>query len=321
MGTELQYALDPLATLPQNDRNAVTVAFKTSNPWAYSRQRFLEENRTGSDKIQESMDKSLEQYNRESVRKTMLKQEEIFKDQVRELHRLYSVQKMLMAELQSKETKLPSPANTSPASFHVGRHYLDVDPGTGYWTRATCSTAHRSPFSNNHCPTTQTNPGHSLDQLYKVRANPSSQELSSCSKDTSRLQWGFDLERPAGEDISTDVSTIEDQVPVTQRPMKNKMTVDGPQDPFFYTDRESDVELTLSIGYCSNKKKMKHRSSSNLELGCSELNPDETRQLIPSMSVRSDREEECSNTAGASLDRGSLQRPHWLFQALSLNRT
>lgn len=40
---------------------------------------------------------------RESVTKMMLKQEEIFKQQVRELHRLYQAQKQLMAEFRSDE--------------------------------------------------------------------------------------------------------------------------------------------------------------------------------------------------------------------------
>ena len=43
------------------------------------------------------------QHNKEVLKQTMLKQEEIFRGQVRELHRLYHVQKLLMAELRNKD--------------------------------------------------------------------------------------------------------------------------------------------------------------------------------------------------------------------------
>lgn len=48
------------------------------------------------------MDRFLKQYNRKYVKKVMIDQQEIFKQQVRELHRLYKVQKMLMIETNYK---------------------------------------------------------------------------------------------------------------------------------------------------------------------------------------------------------------------------
>lgn len=73
MGTELQYVLNPLNT--EGD---------IGESWAYSRERFSKENiTTGFDWLQESMDRMLEQCNRESVRMMMLKQEKIFKEQVK----------------------------------------------------------------------------------------------------------------------------------------------------------------------------------------------------------------------------------------------
>ncbi|GMH17957.1 hypothetical protein Nepgr_019798 [Nepenthes gracilis] len=47
----------------------------------------------------ESMGREFDQRNLEIIRKTMLLHEEIFKQQVRELHRLYSVQRALTEEL------------------------------------------------------------------------------------------------------------------------------------------------------------------------------------------------------------------------------
>ncbi|CAL5199308.1 unnamed protein product [Lathyrus oleraceus] len=46
--------------------------------------------------------KQLDRNNIESIKKTMQMHEDIFKHQVRELHRIYDVQKMLMNELRNK---------------------------------------------------------------------------------------------------------------------------------------------------------------------------------------------------------------------------
>ncbi|KAL5974028.1 hypothetical protein ACLOJK_030690 [Asimina triloba] len=330
MGTELQYAFDPLATLENNNSNAVSREFRRANCWACTGQRFLKANTsTCRNRIQKSMDKSLEKYNRESVRKTMLKQEEIFREQVQELHRLYRIQKMVMAEVQGKKIELHSSGSAAPpASRSVGPACLETDRGgaAAYWSTAgTCSTPRHLTFGSSHCPATQMNLDGSFDELYRARPNTSSHELSSSYKDTVRLQRGFDLERPAREDISADASAIEDQAPVRRGAVKTKTAADGLQDhTCFFEDGEKDIELTLSIGCSYNKKKAKHRPRSDAALSCSNSTPDESRQpqqSIPSTSVRSVQEEECSNTDGASFDQGSFQRPHWLFQALSLNRT
>lgn len=74
MGTKLQFASDLLAT-----------------------KSFI----IASD-LSDSMEKEFEQRSIEAVKKTMLKQEETFKQQVMELHRLYSVQRMLMDELKNE---------------------------------------------------------------------------------------------------------------------------------------------------------------------------------------------------------------------------
>ncbi|KAJ0984204.1 hypothetical protein J5N97_002560 [Dioscorea zingiberensis] len=59
------------------------------------------------------MDQSLEQYNQEYVKKVMLEQEETFKHQVLELHRLYQVQRILMAELNDKFRQTYSTESTA----------------------------------------------------------------------------------------------------------------------------------------------------------------------------------------------------------------
>ncbi|ESQ42668.1 hypothetical protein EUTSA_v10014550mg [Eutrema salsugineum] len=49
-----------------------------------------------------SMDRFLEKQNAESIRHTMQAQEDIFKQQVRELHRVYNIQKMMMEQLKHR---------------------------------------------------------------------------------------------------------------------------------------------------------------------------------------------------------------------------
>eukprot|EP00268_Persea_americana_P067033 TRINITY_DN9187_c0_g2_i3.p1 TRINITY_DN9187_c0_g2~~TRINITY_DN9187_c0_g2_i3.p1 ORF type:complete len:120 (+),score=18.00 TRINITY_DN9187_c0_g2_i3:1069-1428(+) len=60
------------------------------------------------------MDRFLEQYDKESMKMAVLKHEEIFKEQVYELHRLYRIQKLLMNDVQRKglETPLSSIQNS-----------------------------------------------------------------------------------------------------------------------------------------------------------------------------------------------------------------
>ncbi|XP_077216819.1 uncharacterized protein LOC143851319 [Tasmannia lanceolata] len=251
------------------------------------------------------MDRLLEQYNKESMRKLMLMHEEIFKEQVQELHELYRVQKKLMSEMRSREMDSPSLANEVPEAMHVGSDYMESDTQTRFWSTATGSQSSHSPFSNSHQSTTE------MECNFHQRNNitdPSSQ-------DTFRVQMGFDLERPAEENNSpTDVGSTEYQTSFFQRNSRDKMCVDCPQDPHFHAD--SEIELTLSIGYGTEKKKRNRKPCSDLQLGCSES----SSTLIPSTSLREDQEQECSDPASVTSNRESLQPSHWLFRALRLNR-
>lgn len=113
MGTKLQYATNVLAATP-NTSSIFPIQLDECN---YLQHRSIKEKvletstSAGLGKIQDSMDRVLEQCSIESIRKTMLMHENIFKQQVRELHRLYRVQKMLMNELKNEanRTKFWSP--------------------------------------------------------------------------------------------------------------------------------------------------------------------------------------------------------------------
>ncbi|URE09908.1 hypothetical protein MUK42_36772 [Musa troglodytarum] len=60
----------------------------------------------GSCSERPTMDSFLRRHELESLRNTMLKHEEVFRHQVHELHQLYRVQRMLMAELRSEGLEL-----------------------------------------------------------------------------------------------------------------------------------------------------------------------------------------------------------------------
>ncbi|KAL5769179.1 hypothetical protein ACOSQ2_015962 [Xanthoceras sorbifolium] len=223
MGTKIEYAIDPLASAIPNG-NSFTVH------GLYDWQFF--QTREELKKIQTrnwleidfsySMDRTLEKYNSESIKKTMQIHEDIFRHQVKELHRLYSVQKTLMAELKKQHKQNQVWSNSMTNS--------DIN--------------HSQKLIKQNYATTQTTSGYVV-KFQNVSDDPSSRERSgSCSGETIRFTpRSFDLERPAMD---------EDQAGPSSRipPISNKiMSTDG-------SDHEdSEVELTLSIGVSSSSKK------------------------------------------------------------------
>ncbi|GLU10448.1 hypothetical protein SLE2022_272490 [Rubroshorea leprosula] len=265
MGTKLEFAVNPLAKSSKSNSFTLHCVDDWSNF------------RTGGlilkESCQNSMDrhKMLESHNRESIRRTMQMHEDVFKHQVRELHRLYSVQRMLMDEFKKevKQNKSWNPTRSSNISF----------------------------------------------QFQDRKDDQVSREGSgSCSGDTMRMIRGFDLERLAAvagpeEDNSGEVSIVEDQTGPrpTNFPRSTQMSLDG-------SDEDSEVELTLSIGSSSGKKRARNTGKGIV------------RELDSSASFKSDRGGNCSgsntpiSSSSASLDQ-ERKRPHWLFQSLSINRT
>lgn len=275
MGTKLQYMINVLATSPNSSR----LTEKPMDDWDYFKNKELKVDfkRNCIDKLHNSMDRILEQNNVETIKKTMLMHEDVFKHQVQELHRLYSVQKMLMKELkgEKKQTRL-----WSPRAGLISQHHLP------------CGDS------------------------FRVQDDPSSRELSSsCSGDTLRMARGLDLKRANQEGVSTAFNDIDE---AHQHPEDNKMSL----------VEESEVELTLSIGTPTSRKKKpeNHQPNRSLELACSELTNNEIPDLGSSSSFKSDRGDEGSDLANAASSSSATtedyrKQPLWLFQGLSLNRT
>ncbi|PSR85203.1 Trigger factor like [Actinidia chinensis var. chinensis] len=299
MGNKLQYAMNPLIETTPNNDSFIVSTFNDRDCFQNKGLKAKDTTSTVLNRFEDSMDRFLKQHNIESMKKTMLMHEDIFKHQVRELHRLYSVQKTLMNKTRSEFIKQESMLYWVPMSMTT--HGSD---SSNY-----CSNI----ILNRHQPTTS---GYQIHVQSVAENNiPSSQERSngSCYGDETVMRSMllpegsllFDLERPATtieeEDISTDVSAIEKDQAGTKE--INKIAEDG-YDPH--------VELTLSIGGGNFKGKKELKS----------LHPE---FRVSSAIIKSEEEYYSSviNSSTATLldDDEQNKRPNWLFQGLSLNRT
>ncbi|KAK9099846.1 hypothetical protein Scep_023276 [Stephania cephalantha] len=321
MGTSLQHAV---AALTNTD---------PVGAFGYSGCKTLQEDTSSRNtlfrpqQLLDTMDRILEQCNKESVRMTILKHDKVFKEQVKELHRLYKVQKMLMAELKSNESNIHSLVNQTPIVMRVGSKFKDMPGHSRFWSTGNSSEANQFLFGNWSHPSGQANSGcNNFLQPFSPRTDLSAQEQqsSSCSRETSRTpRKGFDLELPVEENNSTNISAIEDNGEPASR-------INTSLNSHFLSDGDADVELTLSIGLGASKKKPSSICQQNSSRGvaCSLLNNKETRKTDSSTSIRLDPGEESSSfhnslgaTSAAAFDRESLQQPSWLFQTLKLNGT
>lgn len=107
--------------------------------------------------------------------------------------------------------------------------------------------------------------------------------------------------------MSSEGPSIRDMDLDLERPAEDEVSVCRIRPKELWADEECDVDLSLSIGCNSRKKKAKNWLHSG--------SASETRQrLLSDTGTRPERGEECS-------ERESLQRPPWLIQAMSLNKT
>ncbi|WOL06474.1 hypothetical protein Cni_G15208 [Canna indica] len=302
MGSKLHQINRLFTTFRKNKCDVVTVGLKTTDIRTVSNNLLLNAGILGGlNQLKVSMDGFPESQDKDSVRSTMLKHEEIFRHQVHELHRLYRVQKILMNEIGEKKVNLHFPSEGAAAM---------VDTRTRIWssTASTSDTSHSSHVSNIH----QSAP-------CSTRAGLISRELSICSRDQSNVQIkGFDLEQPAEEYTSKGERTTKDRLNPAMYGKQLKET--SSEGPLSWNDDASEIELTLSIGCGPNKKKRTHSLHPNIDIGCSNPTPSDTRPLLSSRSVRQEKGEECGESS-AGLDRENFESPPWLLQALNLNKT
>ncbi|RDY01014.1 hypothetical protein CR513_15713, partial [Mucuna pruriens] len=267
MGTKVEYSINLLATLVDSNNLAVGGV----DVWEHYQNKHQ---RTGINKLQGPMDRMLDRNNIESIKKTMQRHEDIFKHQVRELHRVYTVQKMLMDELKNeiREQKFWNHMDASHPHSIKQQHQ-------------TRQISHKPYF-----------------HVQNLREDLNSREKNRC------MQRGFNLERPAEEDIFTQARGFDEAEAGPSSPTAFQSCKVSTSSGY---DEEMEVDLTLSIGGSQVKS---HLPCSN------STNNGKTRKLN---SLKSDRTGECSDptTPMSSSTVTSTQErkgPHWLSQGLKL---
>lgn len=254
------------------------------------------------------------------MKKLLIKYNKIIKKnknknlQVKELHRLYSVQKKLMNEEKkeiSKKSRSWDPRiNTSTTSEHMNHSHQFIkwhspNPTSTQFITANSSAAAGSNF-----------------HIHAIREDLNSREQSgSCSGDTVRMPRGFDLQRPASasaadqEDMSAGISATDDDQAAGSSSHRivlkgNKaMKMMSEND----TDEESEVELTLSIGSCLSKNKSKSHKPNQLDSSASLKAHDHHHKGGDC----SDPTTPISSSSAPLFDQERKQ-PHWLFHGLKL---
>ncbi|WOK92108.1 hypothetical protein Cni_G00799 [Canna indica] len=200
---------------------------------------------TAQNRLCSSMEGFIEHCNKDHIRNTMMKHEEIFRHQVHELHRLYEVQKLLMEENESRKLKFQSHENAT------SRAISNSVPNARDWISLSVSeTCHISCQSTDHM-----NPEFRYMLSSGDRLGLSSRDLTVRGEDDRRVHRGFDLERPAEEFnlTSAEAWSIQDhQALMFGKQLRENSTLKCPQRS--WTDDESGIQLTLSMA-CGTEKK------------------------------------------------------------------
>ncbi|KAH0458698.1 hypothetical protein IEQ34_011512 [Dendrobium chrysotoxum] len=196
--------------------------------------------------IHKSMDRFSEQCNRESIKNIMLKQEEIFKQQVRELHRLYQIQKMLMTRQRCEKVKMNSfVATSNPEIVTDTMNKLQN-------SRTSSETTHSSHASVRNNSNAVLNSEHTLvHQSAAMAAGHASRDLINFSEPL-RTSKEYLLQNP----------------------------VEG-ESPESCSNEECNLDLTLSIGCASDKTKSadwKEMTKRSTQLLTSNLNREASEQ-------------------------------------------
>ncbi|TVU08666.1 hypothetical protein EJB05_42077 [Eragrostis curvula] len=168
--------------------------------------------------LDEPMEKISKQESKDTVRRAIMEHDKIFRQQVHELHRLYHVQKSLMAELGSQDHNFQSRTDEMHEMVQGSRPNLGNSPST---SQASQSARLGSVQYSDHQQVT----GH-LDQQ---ECKPVTY-LSLFSEENSRADEAFHIERPAS----------------------GQKSVEGESRS---ASMNSDLDLKLSIGTSSHATK------------------------------------------------------------------
>eukprot|EP01018_Ginkgo_biloba_P037375 Gb_30023 [translate_table: standard] len=279
----------PLFYSNKNVQGDTRTKINFADAWPYcAKEIILKEGQSYSIFKQNTMEGYAE-YDKEFLKQTMLKHEEIFRGQVRELHRLYKVQKLLMDDLKRKDlnTSTLSSAMTQdgPFLFHFGTEHLQSKGKGNLWDALNgCMTDNDSRGCRHLIPGTQCpqTPGSSL--MEKSLQIGLTKDIKDGSKDFYRMQPSraarrtFDLERPADEYMDDD-STDQIEEGTVQKIAINGNGKEQKSSGFHYNlEPESEVQLTLSTGWEKGAKEDGRQTGPHVDLGFPELKGEDIKE-------------------------------------------
>ncbi|KAH9313942.1 hypothetical protein KI387_022569, partial [Taxus chinensis] len=252
---------------------------------AYGTEMMLKSSQSCSIFKQDTMERCSEQ-DKEILKQTMLKHEEIFRSQVRELHRLYEVQKILMDDLRRKAFTPFSSTVKQGELFHFGPGQQTSKDKQNLWDFLNGSVRERDNRVHSH-PTSGTDymqtPGSGLmDHNTLIVLNP--KEISGGSKDFYRLQpfrathRTFDLEQLADEYVEYETRDQLQEDAISSREIHGNGQ--KPKLLNFQSDivPESELQLTLSTGWERSKKKDGRQTGFLLDLGFNKQEREEAKE-------------------------------------------
>lgn len=234
----------------------------------------------------------------EILRLTMLKHEQIFKEQVRELHRLYRIQKLLMSDIRRKDsnTSTLTSGTVQEGSFpnHNGSELLKLDGKGNFWA------ALNSPITNKDSrDQQQRNSGVDYMQNYKSglfeknqQMSLSQQEVKQIPRDFYNHQTGraarliFDLEQSADVYMDAEINNQNEEGNSNRGEFRNGV------------EPESDLQLSLKTGCEKAAKENGKQTGPYIQFNMSQLRREEVEEdkqlrcheepiLFPTVSARS----------------------------------
>eukprot|EP01018_Ginkgo_biloba_P025066 Gb_26416 [translate_table: standard] len=236
-----------------------------AEPWPHCTEEIiLKESELYSNLKQGTMGKCSEK-DKELLKYTMLKHEEIFREQVceylevRELHRLYQIQKLLMAEFKRKDsnTSTLSSGTAQDGLFpiHVGSESVKSEGKSNLWGILSGTITkidrrdHGQPISGmdyretSRCGLFEQNLQMGLTQQ-KVECIPRGLYSLQPSRAARRK---FDLERPADEYIDEETSDQNEET-VSGKAVEDNLKEPRSSNYQFNVEPESELKLTLKTG-------------------------------------------------------------------------
>lgn len=275
MGTKIEHSTNPLAVAVETNNFSISGV----DVWEYyQKKRLIGINNKLKDPI--PMDRILDRTNMESIKKTMQMQEDIFKHQVRELHRAYSLQKMMMEELKKESRQKNIWTAMNDLEISLPPHHLSDQ--------------------QQHQKRTQTSYGPDL-QVQSLKDEHCSRERSgSCSGgDTIKMpQRGFDLARPAEEED-------EGEAGPNSYTAFQGCAIRNEGD-----DEDMEVDLTLSIGGSTSSQGKKKKEKPHLLYSSASFKSDRGGECSDPNTPMS--------SSSVTFDQERKGGTHWLSQDLRL---